>query len=77
LRMASVSTCGCMILVLAAKIVYLLLYGGNLGGELMSIGIALVAAAGAAAPFVLERKAVYTTIPNDTVLPEGEAHEIW
>lgn len=77
IKTVSLLTGGCMALTAAAKAAYLMLYGGNAVGELISIGITLAAAAAAAALFVLERGVVYTTIPNDTVLPEGEAHEIW
>lgn len=77
LKTVSLLSGGCMALVGAAKGMYLILCGGNVSGELMSIGITLAAAACAASLCLMERKAVYTTVPNDTVLPEGEAHEIW
>lgn len=37
----------------------------------------LLAACCSGALFFLERKMPYTEIPNETKLPEGEAHEIW
>ena len=77
LKVVSLLTGGCMALTAAAKGGYLVVFGGNVGGELVSIALTLAAAACAAALFLLEREVVYTTIPNDTVLPEGEAHEIW
>lgn len=46
----------------------------------MSLGCAalvLLSACCSGALFFLERKMPYTEIPNDTKLPEGEAHEIW
>lgn len=77
LKLLSLLTGICITLATAAKGAYLMLYGGNVRGELLSIGITLAAAACAAVIWLLERDAVYTTIPNDTILPEGEAHEIW
>ena len=77
LKLLSVLTGSCMTLAAAAKGICLMLYGGDVGGELLSIGILLAAAACAAAVWLLERNVVYTTIPNNTILPEGEAHEIW
>lgn len=77
IKIMSLLTGGCMALAAAAKGIYLILYGGNTSGELLSIGITLAAALCAAAIWLLERGVVYSTIPNDTVLPEGEAHEIW
>lgn len=77
LKTYSLLTGGCMTLTAAAKAAYLLIYGGAARGELISIGVTLAAAGCAAALYVLERGVVYTTVPNDTVLPEGEAHEIW
>ncbi len=77
LKTVSLITGGCMTLTAIAKAAYLLICGGNVRGELISIAVTLAAAVCAAALYVLERGVVYTTIPNDTVLPEGEAHEIW
>lgn len=77
LKTVSLLTGGCMALAGAAKGAYLILYGGNVGGELLSLGMTLAAAAAAAALYAVEREVVYTTIPNETFLPEGEAHEIW
>ena len=77
LKRTSLLTGGMMTLTAAAKAVYLLIYSGNMGSELISIGITLASGASAAALFVLEREVEYTTVPNETVLPEGEAHEIW
>lgn len=77
LKTFSLLTGGCMVLTAVTKVIYILAFGGNVRGELLSIGMALLAAACAGMLCLLERKVVYTTIPNDTVLPEGEAHEIW
>lgn len=77
LKRASLGTAACMLLVAAAKAVFVVRYGGDIGAELMSMAVTLLSSASAAAIFLLERKAVYTTVPNDTVLPEGEAYEIW
>lgn len=77
LRTLSAVTGGCMMLTVLAKFVHLCLFRGDVIPELFSSGITLAAAACAGAMFLLERNTVYTTLPNDTVLPEGEAHEIW
>lgn len=77
LKTVSLLTGGCMVLTAAAKMISLVLCGGNVRGELLSMAITLLAAASVAVICLLEREAVYTTIPNDTVLPEGEAYEIW
>ena len=77
LKTLSLLTGGCMALVAVLKAVNLLRCGGNIRSELISIGIVLAAAASAFALFLLEREVVYTTVCNDTVLPEGEACEIW
>lgn len=75
LKVMSALTGGCMALAALAKLLYLVLHGGT--EELYGIAGTAVAAACAAGIHILERKTVYTTVPNDTVLPEGEAHEIW
>lgn len=77
LKYFSLLTGGCIALTAICKLIYLLSCGGSVRSELISIGITLAAAACAAALFLLERKVIYTTIPHDTVLPEGETHEIW
>lgn len=77
LKRISAITGGCMAMTVPAKLVFLLRYGGDAPSELLSSVAALAAALAAAGMYLLERKTVYTTIPNDTVLPEGEAHEIW
>lgn len=77
LKMAALITGGCMALTAVMKLAYLVIYGGAGGREMLSIGMTLLAAASTAVIYPLEREVVYTTIPNDTVLPEGEAHEIW
>lgn len=77
LILLSAVTGGCMALAAAAKLAYLLLYGGAAAPELLSCAAVLAAALAGAGMYLLERKTEYTTLPNDTVLPEGEAHEIW
>lgn len=77
LKTVSLLTGSCMVLTAGAKVIYLLLYGRELGAEMLCIAAILLAAGCAAVLFPLERSVVYTTLPNDTVLPEGEAHEIW
>lgn len=77
LMTVSLLTGCCIALTAAAKAAHLVAFGGNTAGELASIAIILLAAACAGVICPLERNMVYTTIPNDTVLPEGEAHEIW
>lgn len=77
LKVVSLITGGCMALTAVMKGVYLVMCGGAYKSELLSIGMTLLAAASAAAIYLLERQVVYTTVPNDMVLPEGEAHEIW
>ena len=77
LKTVSLVTGGCMALVAVTKVIYLAAFGGDIRAERLSICLALLAAASAAAIYPLEREAVYTTVPNDAVLPEGEAHEIW
>lgn len=47
------------------------------GMEMASLAGVLLAAMALLAVFRLEQRATYTTVPNDTVLPEGEAYEIW
>lgn len=77
LKTVSVLAGGCMGVTALAKLAFLAVFGGSLVEELLSAGVVALAAAAAVALFLLEREAVYTTVPNDTVLPEGEAHEIW
>ena len=75
LKRLSAGTGGCMAGTLAAKLVYLLLYGEAM--EIRSCAQVLAAALAVAAIHRMERRTEYTTLPNDTVLPEGEAYEIW
>lgn len=75
LKLLSGITGGCMAATLVAKLAYLLLYGG--ATEIRGCGLVLLAVLAAAAIHMLERRTEYATVPNDTVLPEGEAHEIW
>lgn len=77
LKTVSLITGGCIALTAVMKLVSLLLFGGDPGAELLSIGGVLLAAASAAALCPLEKQMAYTTVENDTVLPEGETHEIW
>lgn len=77
LKKMALATGGCMILAAAAKLVYMLTMQSQMAMELTSSGITAVAAIGTICIYMLERRTVYTTVPNDTVLPEGEAHEIW
>lgn len=76
LKRLSLLTGGCMALTAVCKGIFLLRSGWG-DGELTSLCLTLASAGCAAALFFLEREVVYTTVPNDTVLPEGEAHEIW
>ncbi len=76
LKKLSLLTGGSIALTAACKIVYVLSCGSD-AGEWISICTTLTASACALAPFFTERKVVYTALPNDTVLPEGEAYEIW
>lgn len=77
LKTVSLLTGSCMVLTAVAKMLCAVVLGGNMGGEAVSVGITALAAAGVAAIYLTERAVVYTTVPNETVLPEGEAHEIW
>ena len=77
LKRLSLLTGGFMGLTALMKGFFLLLYGADTAPELLCIGQTLLAAGCAAAICLMERGVVYTTVPNDTVLPEGEAHEIW
>lgn len=77
LKVLSLITGSCLALTAAAKGFHLVHCGQSIQGELRSIAMMLLAAAGAATLYSLERQVVYTSVPNDTVLPEGEAHEIW
>ena len=77
LKKMALVTGGSMSLAAVAKIAYILIMRGETAVELISFGITAAAAASTICIYVLERKTVYATVPNDTVLPEGEAHEIW
>lgn len=77
LKKMALTTGGCMSLAAAAKLVYMLIMRCETAVELLSVGITAVAGIGTICIYILERRTVYTTVPNDTVLPEGEAHEIW
>lgn len=77
LKILSLVTGGCMALTAVAKVISLACFGGSVGAELLSAGLTLLGAFAAGAVFLMERGVAYTTVPNDTVLPEGEAHEIW
>lgn len=76
LKRLSLLTGGCIALTAVCKLLFVLTSGCS-EGEPRSIFLTLAAAGCAAALYFLEREVVYTTVPNDTVLPEGEAHEIW
>lgn len=77
LKKMALATGSCMSLTAVTKLVYMLVMQCRTAAELASFGITAVAAISAICIYVLERRTVYTTVPNDTVLPEGEAHEIW
>lgn len=77
LKLLSGIAAGCFALTVMTKLVHLLLYGGEAAAELRGCGLVLAAALATAAIHFLERRTEYTAVPNDTVLPEGEAHEIW
>ena len=77
LKRMSLAAGGCMGLAAATKIAYMWVMQCQAAMELLSFGITAAAAIGTVCIYTLERRTVYTTIPNDTVLPEGEAHEIW
>lgn len=51
--------------------------GVRSGMETASLAGVVLAAMAMLAVFRLEQRAMYTTVPNDTVLPDGEAYEIW
>ena len=76
LKLLSGITGGCIAATLMAKLAYLFLYGGT-AEEIRSCGLVLIAVLAVAVIHIQERCTKYTTVPNDTVLPEGEAHEIW
>lgn len=77
LKLFSRISSGCLVLVAVVKLVCLLIYRENIGGELKSIVAVLISAVFAVALYFMEREVVYTKVPNHTILPEGEAHEIW
>ncbi len=77
LKRLSLLTGGFMGLTALMKGLFLLLYGGDIASELLCLGQTLLAAGCPTAIYLIERGAVYTAVPNDTVLPEGEAYEIW
>lgn len=77
LKTMSLLTGGCIMLTAACKLIYVLTFQGGGLCEWISIFATGAAAVSAAMLFLMERKVVYTAIANDTVLPEGEAHEIW
>ena len=77
LKRMALLTGGCISLAAVAKIAYMLIMPCGTAVELRSMGVTAVAAISTVGIYILERRTVYTTVPNDTVLPEGEAHEIW
>lgn len=74
--MASV-TAGVQALTALTLAGYALVTGVQMGKSLICAGAILLAAGLSCCLFLLERKIPYTEVPNDTKLPEGEAHEIW
>ncbi|MGM9607172.1 MAG: hypothetical protein ACI3XJ_06675 [Oscillospiraceae bacterium] len=56
---------------------YALITGEEVLRSLGCAALVLLSACCSGALFFLERKMPYQEIPNDTKLPEGEAHEIW
>ncbi|MGN1003918.1 MAG: hypothetical protein ACI4O5_03700, partial [Oscillospiraceae bacterium] len=57
--------------------VFALVTGEQVGKSLGCAAMVLLSACCSGALFFLERKMPYQEIPNETRLPEGEAHEIW
>lgn len=57
--------------------VFALVTGEQVLKSLGCAALVLLSACCSGALFFLERKMPYQEIPNDTRLPEGEAHEIW
>lgn len=60
-----------------ALALFALVTGEEVPRSLGCAGLILLGACCSGALFFLERKMPYQEIPNDTKLPEGEAHEIW
>lgn len=56
---------------------FTLVTGEQVPKSLGCAALVLLSACCSGALFFLERKMPYQEIPNDTKLPEGEAHEIW
>lgn len=79
LKFASLLTGGSMALTGLAKLLFTAWNAAEagIGAELLSAAAVFAAGAAAALLFLMEKNAAYTTLPNDTVLPEGEVHEIW
>lgn len=77
LKRMACATGGCMGLAAAAKLAYMLVRQCDGVMEPVSLAVTAAAAVSLICIYFLERKNVYTTVPNETVLPEGEAHEIW
>lgn len=73
LRWSALAACCAMALTAAGKCSC----GVRGGTEAASLAGVVLAAMAMLAVFRLEQRAMYTTVPNDTVLPEGEAYEIW
>lgn len=57
--------------------VFALVTGEQVGKSLGCAALVLLSACCSGALFFLERKMPYKEIPNETKLPNGEAHEIW
>ena len=60
-----------------ALALFALVTGEEVPRSLGCAGLVLLSACCSGALFFLERRMPYREIPNDTKLPEGEAHEIW
>lgn len=77
LKILSLITGICQALTALASAVFALFTGVEVPRSLMCAALILVAACCSGALFFLERSMPYTEIPNETRLPNGEAHEIW
>ena len=79
LKLTSLLTGTCMALTGLAKLLFTALNAGGMdaGAELAGAAAVFLAGGAAASLFLMEKNAAYSTVPNGTVLPEGEAHEIW
>lgn len=77
LRWMAVATAGVQALTALTLAGYTLVTGAQVGKSLICAGVILLSAGLSGSLFLLERNMPYSESPNDTKLPEGEAHEIW